>query len=120
MMGENNKRKQAPCCDPPHVQRLCRDLGELSYLDVALNYTEAFAVWDQEKRKKVRDYVINNRDNFCKLCGLNLKFCDHLSAEYQPIVISPLDGCNICGSTKDRVCDVFTHRRYHYSNCLTK
>jgi hypothetical protein len=120
MDGENNKRKQAPCRDPPHVKIPSRDLGERSYLDVALNYTKAFAAWDQEKRKEVCDYVINNRDNFCKLCGLNVRYCDHLSAEYQPIVISPLHGCNIGGSTKDRVCDVVTHKRYHYINCLTK
>ena len=118
MGGENNKRKQVPCCDPPHVKIPSRDLGERSYLDVALNYTEAFASWDQKKRQEVRDYVINNRDNFCKTCGLN--FCNSLSAKYQAIVISPLDSCNICGATKDRVCNVFTHKRYHYSNCLTK
>ena len=120
MMGEENKRKQAPCRNPPHVKRLCRDLGELSYLDMALNYTKMYAAWDQKKRKELRDYVINNRDIFCKLCGLNVRYDDHFSAEYQPIVVSPLNGCNICGATKDKVCDVFIHRRYHCNNCLTK
>ena len=120
MDGENNKRKQVPCRDTSHVKIPSGDLGERSYLDVALNYTEAFAAWDQEKRNEVRDYILNNRDNFCKLCGLNVRYCDNLSAEYQPIVIAPLYGCNICGATKDRVCNVFDHKRYHYNNCLTK
>jgi hypothetical protein len=118
--GENNKRKQAPCRDPPHVKRPSRDLGEISYLDMVLNHPKAYAAWDQEKRKELRDCVINNRANFCKICGLNLKFCDHLSAAYQAIVISPLDGCNICASTKDKICDVYAHKCYHRNNCLTK
>ena len=116
--GENNKRKQAPCRDPPHVKRPSRDLSERSYLDVALNHTKAFAAWDQKKRNEVRDYVMNNRANFCKTCGLNVRY--KLSDKYQAIVISPFDSCNICGSTKDRVCNVFEHKRYHYINCLTK
>ena len=115
MDGENNKRKQSPPVKIPSI-----DLGLRSYLDVALNHTEAFAAWDQEKRNEARDYVLNNRDNFCKLCGLNVRYCDNLSAEYQPIVIAPLSGCNICGSKKDMVCNVFDHKRYHYINCLTK
>ena len=43
---ENNKRKQAPCRDPPHVKRPSRDLGEISYLDLVLNHPEAYAAWD--------------------------------------------------------------------------
>ena len=117
------KRKQAPCRDPPHVKR--PSLGEKSYvaaIELALNQPDAYKKFDQQRRKVLRDYVTNNQENFCKTCGLNIKFKNYLfsSDEYQALVVSALDSCNICGAKKDKICDVYTHQRYHRRNCLTQ
>jgi hypothetical protein len=99
------------------VKRL--NLSEKSYLDLALNHPDAYKKFDEESRKKLRDYVINNRADFCKICGLNLKFAEYLvsSDEYQAIVISPLDGCTICGAKGDKLCEIDIHQRYHRTKC---
>lgn len=115
-MQENNveKRKQ------PLVKKL--SLGEKSYaaaIDLALNQPDAYAKFDQQRRKELRDYVTNNRENFCKTCGLNTKFKNYLLStdEYQALVVCALASCDICGAKEDKICDIYTHQRYHRRNC---
>ena len=76
--------------------------------------------FDERERKKLRDYVTNNREKFCKACGLNLKYKDYIFAsyEYEAIVISDAD-CKICNSQKGRVCDISQHHKYHCKYCVS-
>jgi hypothetical protein len=91
-------------------------------IEMAINQPGEYKQLDQQRRKVLRDYVTNNRENFCKKCGLNVKFKNYLFAsdEYQALVVSPIDGCDICGAKKNKICDVYTHQRYHHRNCLTQ
>ena len=73
---------------------------------------------DKERCKVLRDYVANNRSDFCDTCGINIKFKDHLYASYQceALIISKCD-CKICGSKVGKICDVYKRQRYHRENC---
>ena len=118
--SQGEKRKQPPCRDPPHVKKPSRNFGEKSEppCHPSLEGFEEFQKIDKERSKILREYVMNNRGDFCESCGLNTRFAEHLLASYQyeALVVSKGD-CEICGSKQGETCDVYEHQRYHRDNC---
>ncbi|CAB4012771.1 Hypothetical predicted protein [Paramuricea clavata] len=76
---------------------------------------------DEKQLEIMRDYVKKNRADFCDSCGVNVNFFKELMAShyYEALVISELD-CEIFGSKRGKICDVYAHKRYHEKNCLEK
>ena len=103
-MDLGEKKKEPPCRGHPSL------MGFLKFQEE-----------DEKRCAALREYVANNRGDFCKTCGLNTKFTDRLFAsnEYEALVVSERD-CTICGRKDGTICDVFAHRRYHRENCLKK
>jgi hypothetical protein len=85
--SRGEKRKQPPYRDPPHVKIPSRNFGEKSEPQCrghpSLEGFEEFEKTDKEQRKLMREYVMNNRGDFCESCGLNTRFTEHLLASYQ-------------------------------------
>jgi hypothetical protein len=127
---QGEKRKQAPCRDPPHVKKPFRNLGERSYAAAIERgkkeppcrghprLDEAYQKFVQDSHNEMLKYAEKNPDHFCKTCGLNLKYTKYLKASYQyeALILAP-DDCKICGSTKGVNCDAGKHEEYHRENC---
>ena len=69
--------------------------------------------------EKAHKYRVENPEDFCIKCRLNVKYTDLLFAtyEYETLVI-PKPNCDICGNKEGKVCDALQHRDYHEENCL--
>ena len=124
------KRKQPPCRDPPHVKIPARNLGEKIYVAaVELGRKElscqdpsldnAYHKFVTKQHVEMCEYAKSNLDHFCKTCGLNLKYTQHLASSYQyeALILSDED-CKICKSPKGKICDADKHWEYHREICV--
>jgi hypothetical protein len=103
-LSKGEKRKEPQCRDHPSFKGFVK-----------------FQKKDEEQIAFLREYIKDNRGDFCDTCGLNMKFTDQFFAshQYEALVISKRD-CTICGRKDGKICDVFRHQRYHRKNCLKK
>jgi hypothetical protein len=95
---EKKSKKEPPCIYHPSLE------GFKEFLEL-------------DNRALLRKYVVENPNDFCTKCGINVKFTDLLFAayEYEAVVLSK-PNCDICGGK--RICDAFQHLDYHEENCL--
>ena len=85
------------------------------------DFVEFFKLENQRHRRYIdyaRRYRVENPDDFCAKCRLNVKYTQILLATYayEALVITQ-HNCDICGS-KEGNCDSLKHRDYHEKICL--
>jgi hypothetical protein len=92
--NKGEKRKQSPCRDPPHVKIPSRNLGKNGAIELgrkeppcqghpSLAGFKEYQKTDNERSTEICKYAVNNPEDFCETCGLNLKYTKHLLASYQ-------------------------------------
>jgi hypothetical protein len=128
---QGEKRKQAPCRDPPHVKIHAAEMEHAETPSQKLveksppcrghppHLGEDYWKFVQDSHDSMIKYVKENYDHFCETCGLNIMYTRYLKAAYQyEALILSEDDCKICGSTKEENCSADKHEEYHRENCL--